>query len=149
MGGSVTEAIDHNVKQVGVGLDKTVGAIGASGGTLDQGMQGLKNVADQTIGEKGLGGALGKGMQTINEGISHNIKQVGLIGQGLGSLLTGGNPFNQGSGNQEGPQTSEANYSQRAGTTGRTSGSKKKADMGDSKTKKSQRGKRALTIRKK
>ena len=148
MGGSVTKAIDHNVKQVGVGLDKTVGAIGASGGTLDQGMQGLKNVADQTVGQKGLGGALGKGMQTINEGISHNLKQVGLIGHGLGTLLTGGNPFDQGGGNQ-GPMTSEANYSQRAGSTGKTSGSKKKADMGDSKTKKSQRGKRALTVRNK
>jgi len=103
---------------------------------------------DSVLGQEGVGGAIGRGMETINEGIAHNVKQVGIIGHGLGKLLSGQNPFDQGS-KEPGPMTSEANYSQRAGTTGKTSGSKKKADMGDSKTKKSQRGKRALTIRNK
>lgn len=148
MGGSVSKGIEHNTKQIGVGLDKTVGAVGASGGSLDQGMKGLSNVMDQTVGRKGLGGAVNQGLSQLNEGFSHNMKQVGAVAHGLGQLMTGQNPFDQGSGNQ-GPMTSEANYSQRAGSTGKTSGSKKKADMGDSKTKKSQRGKRALTIRNK
>ena len=146
MGGSVTKAIDHNVKQVGVGLDKTVGAVGASGGSLDQGMKGLGNAMEQTVGRKGLGGAVNQGLSELNKGVSHNMQQIGNVASGLGSLLTGGNPF--GGGGDQGPMTSEANYSQRSGSTGKTSGSKKKADMGDSKTKKSQRGKRALTIRK-
>ena len=147
MGGSVSKGIEHNTKQIGVGLDKTVGAVGAPGGSLDQGMKGLGNAMEQTVGRKGLGGAVNQGLSELNKGISHNMQQIGNVASGLGSLLTGGNPFDQGGGNK-GPMTSEANYSQRSGSTGKTSGSKKKADMGDSKTKKSQRGKRALTIRK-
>ena len=148
MGGSVSKGIEHNTKQIGVGLDKTVGAVGAPGGSLDQGMKGLGNAMEQTVGRKGLGGAVNQGLSELNKGFSHNMQQIGAVASGLGQILTGGNPFDQGGGNK-GPMTSEANYSQRAGSTGKTSGSKKKADMGDSKTKKSQRGKRALTIRNK
>ena len=123
-----------------------MGAVGAPGGSLDQGMKGLGNAMEQTVGSKGLGGAVNQGLSELNKGVSHNMQQIGNVASGLGSLLTGGNPF--GGGGDQGPMTSEANYSQRSGSTGKTSGSKKKADMGDSKTKKSQRGKRALTIRK-
>ena len=120
---------------------------GADMETLGKGGAHVTRELNKTIGQEGLGGTIGRGMQTINEGISHNMTQLGNVASGVGSLLTGGNPF--GGGGDHGPMTSEANYSQRAGSTGKTSGSKKKADMGDSKTKKSQRGKRALTIRNK
>ena len=147
MGGSVSKGIEHNTKQIGVGLDKTGGAVGAPGGSLDQGMKGLGNAMEQTVGSKGLGGAVNQGLSELTKGVSDNMQEIGNVASGLGSLLTGGNPF--GGGGDQGPMTSEANYSQRSGSTGKTSGSKKKADMGDSKTKKSQRGKRALTIRNK
>tara|TARA_Y100000592_G_C5230055_1_gene203444 strand:+ start:117 stop:536 length:420 start_codon:yes stop_codon:yes gene_type:complete len=139
MGGSASDAVERLKPRSIKGVDIQ---------TAGEGMAHVTRELDKTIGQEGLGGAIGRGMETINQGIAHNVKQVGLIGHGLGTLLTGGNPFDRGSGNQ-GPMTSEANYSQRAGTTGKTSGSKKKADMGDSKTKKSQRGKRALTVRNK
>ena len=121
---------------------------GADMETLGKGGAHLNRELNKTIGQEGLGGTIGRGMQTINEGISHNMKQIGAVAHGIGQLATGQNPFDQGGGDK-GPMTSEANYSQRSGSTGKTSGSKKKADMGDSKTKKSQRGKRALTIRNK
>lgn len=137
MGGSTNDVVE-NLKPRSIK--------GADMETLGKGGAHLTRELDKTIGQEGLGGTIGRGMQTINEGISHNMTQLGNVASGVGSLLTGGNPF--GGGGDQGPMTSEANYSQRSGSTGKTSGSKKKADMGDSKTKKSQRGKRALTIRK-
>ena len=138
MGGSTNDVVE-NLKPRSIK--------GADMETLGKGGAHLTRELDKTIGQEGLGGTIGRGMQTINEGISHNMTQLGNVASGVGSLLTGGNPF--GGGGDQGPMTSEANYSQRSGSTGKTSGSKKKADMGDSKTKKSQRGKRALTIRNK
>lgn len=137
MGGSTNDVVE-NLKPRSIQ--------GADMETLGKGGAHVTRELNKTIGQEGLGGTIGRGMQTINEGISHNMTQLGNVASGVGSLLTGGNPF--GGGGDQGPMTSEANYSQRAGSTGKTSGSKKKADMGDSKTKKSQRGKRALTIRK-
>tara|TARA_B100001123_G_scaffold80644_2_gene91738 strand:+ start:2296 stop:2718 length:423 start_codon:yes stop_codon:yes gene_type:complete len=140
MGGSASDAVERLKPRSVKGVDMQ---------NFGEGMAHNYRQLDSVLGqEEGLGGALGRGMETINQGIAHNVKQVGIIGHGLGKILTGGNPFDQGS-KEPGPMTSEANYSQRAGTTGKTSGSKKKADMGDSKTKKSQRGKRALTVRNK
>lgn len=138
MGGSTNDVVE-NLKPRSIQ--------GADMETLGKGGAHVTRELNKTIGQEGLGGTIGRGMQTINEGISHNMTQLGNVASGVGSLLTGGNPF--GGGGDQGPMTSEANYSQRAGSTGKTSGSKKKADMGDSKTKKSQRGKRALTIRNK
>ena len=139
MGGSASKVVEDLKPRSIKGVDME---------TLGKGGAHLNRELNKTIGQEGLGGTIGRGMQTINEGISHNMKQIGAVAHGIGQLATGGNPFDQGGGDQ-GPMTSEANYSQRAGSTGKTSGSKKKADMGDSKTKKSQRGKRALTIRNK
>ena len=139
MGGSTNDVVE-NLKPRSIQ--------GADMETLGKGGAHVTRELNKTIGQEGLGGTIGRGMQTINEGISHNMTQIGAVAHGIGQLATGGNPFDQGGGDK-GPMTSEANYSQRAGSTGKTSGSKKKADMGDSKTKKSQRGKRALTIRNK
>lgn len=139
MGGSASKVVEDLKPRSIKGVDME---------TLGKGGAHLNRELNKTIGQEGLGGAVNKGLSQLNEGFSHNMKQIGAVAHGIGQLATGGNPFDQGGGDK-GPMTSEANYSQRSGSTGKTSGSKKKADMGDSKTKKSQRGKRALTIRNK
>ena len=139
MGGSASKVVEDLKPRSIKGVDME---------TLGKGGAHLNRELNKTIGQEGLGGAVNKGLSQLNEGFSHNMKQIGAVAHGIGQLATGRNPFDQGGGDK-GPMTSEANYSQRSGSTGKTSGSKKKADMGDSKTKKSQRGKRALTIRNK
>tara|TARA_R100000458_G_scaffold58539_1_gene66780 strand:- start:367 stop:966 length:600 start_codon:yes stop_codon:yes gene_type:complete len=113
--GSVANPVAGGLGEVGKGINEGIsGGIGGIGSGLNQvgqGMQGILDPAgqalhgalDRNIGsESAFGRAMSSNMQAINEGISHNIKQVGhganmigntvmgLLGQGRGGGGAGG-----------------------------------------------------------
>ena len=100
--GSVADPVAEGLGEVGKGINEGIsGGIGGIGSGLNQvgqGMQGILDPAGQALHgalDRNLGSesAIGKGLagagKFINEGISHNIKQVGGGVNMLGNMAMG------------------------------------------------------------
>lgn len=96
---SVMDPVSQGLGQVGSGISEGIsgavegigGGIGQVGqgvqGMVDPAMQGLSGAMDRNLGqESAFGRAMNANMQSINEGISHNIKQVGQGANMIGNM---------------------------------------------------------------
>lgn len=99
---TVADPVASGLGEVGKGINEGIsGGIGGIGSGLNQvgqGMQGILDPAgqalhgalDRNIGsESAFGRAMSSNMQALNEGISHNIKQVGGGVNMLGNMAMG------------------------------------------------------------
>ena len=111
---SIMDPVASGLGNVGSGINQGISsAVEGIGGGIDTIGQGVKSVTDPIGGALhgamdrniGLESAFGKNltanMQAINQGISHNLGQVGNIAHGVGQMalgLLGGGPRGGGSG---------------------------------------------------
>ncbi len=164
MGNKITEGIDHNLKQlghVGSSMDKSglkdvhsdFGKLGNPLSAEDWGrsdlMTGLGSTLDKNLGhDSAFRQNMAANMEGARAGIDHNLKQVGIIGAGVGEFLAGRNPFTPKPKDPE-ATTSKANYSSTGKAIASRSGSGKrsKGKLSGSKDTKKQ-GKGTLFIKK-
>ena len=87
VGQGVTEGISSAVGGIGGGIGQVGQAVG---GIVDPAGQALSGALERNIGqESAFGRAMSANMGAINEGISHNIKQVGQGANMIGNLAMG------------------------------------------------------------
>tara|TARA_Y100000296_G_C5109668_1_gene224472 strand:- start:130 stop:624 length:495 start_codon:yes stop_codon:yes gene_type:complete len=140
MGNKITEGIDHNLKQlpkIGTSVEGSTiqamskGKIGNPFSAEDWGrsdlMTGLGSTLDKNLGhDSAFRQNMAANMEGARAGIDHNLKQVGIIGAGVGEILAGRNPFTPKPKDPE-ATTSKANYSSTGKAIASRSGSGKRS----------------------
>jgi len=87
VGQGVTEGISSAVSGIGGGINQVGQGVQ---NIVDPAGQALHGAMDRNLGsESAFGRAMSANMGAINEGISHNIKQVGNVAHGVGQMALG------------------------------------------------------------
>ena len=136
MGGSVNDVVEDIKPRSVEGVDME---------TLGKGGAHVTRELNKTIGQEGLGGTLSRGMQTINEGITHNIGEIGKVGHSLGRFLTGAGPEQP---KDQGAQSAVGRYSTSSQARGKSGKSGAKGSQLKTRENRKITGKGKLYVRK-